>query len=196
MNPFTSTSSHQYCCCIWWVTTNVCPYKCVCAHVYFACVYVCVLSGWCPGDLMANTVCFHGPSFRPAAHRNAEHNTYTHILYHTHTHTHMHFAHFNTYGVWVNSVQTHKKPQQPITKASSTPHYAWLLIFTVGHVEMDLCFCLDMFDVYFVLPRLASLTLLLLVFLLSLSDIVLILTQPNKLKLFSALVSFPVTAQF
>lgn len=45
----------------------------------YTCAYACVSSGWCPGDLMANTVCFHGLSFQLAAHRNAQH-THTHIV--------------------------------------------------------------------------------------------------------------------
>lgn len=76
-------------------------FMCMCVHVYLRlCVYACVLSGWCPGDLMANIVCFHGQSFQHTAHRNAEHTRG-----HTHTDTHIqsNLVHFNTYGVWVKS---------------------------------------------------------------------------------------------
>ena len=163
----------------------------VCAYMYvWACTYIfaCVLSGWSPGDLMANTVCLHGPSFQPAAHRNAEH---THTHKHTHTDTHIHTLHLNTYGV---SVRTQNSPNNRRRKRTSSPDYAWLLIYSLlavwKWISAFVRTCLLSSSL------LASLSPLTLCCLPSLSDIVFILTQPNKHKLFSGMASLPVTAAF
>ena len=147
---------------------------------------VCVLSGWCPGDLMANTVCFHGPSFQPTAHRNAEHTDT-----HTHTQTHTVISLTSTHMVFR---LTHKTPQQPIKKA-----YQWSRFCMTSHIHCWPCgngsqllfgrVCSLFFSFS---SSLSSLTVSRFVFLLSLSDIVFILTQPNKHKLFSGTASLPV----
>lgn len=99
------------------------------------CVLVCMVSGWCPGDLMANSVCFHGLVFQSTAHRNAER---------AHTHT--------TYGVLVKCSANTQEATSNIQsrKRTSSWHYAQLLIFTIDHVEMDHGFCLDVCLLFFI----------------------------------------------
>ncbi len=51
-----------------------------------------------------------------------------------------------------------KSPNNHWRKRTSRLDYAWLLIFSAGHVEMDLSFCLEVFALFFLCASLSRLS--------------------------------------